>query len=318
MDFGRQVGRVSANSRFVDAASSDFKSVRSSVIMNVELAYFGLVQAKQIVTVDEEAVTRAQEHLKQAQAFYAVGRRAQFDVTKAEVDLANAQVNAISSRNQLLVAKLALDNAMGIRTTSMYRVASQFDVEKFTLSLDSVKAVTFAILPELLAAKARVEANHSLVSAAWDQHLPTLSAVGSANWSNFDFPLYGRWNAGVTLTVPIFQGFLIQGQVEQARANSDLAEANYHELSENVLLVVQQAYLTVKEAEERIIASTKLVDQAEQNLRLADKQYAAGVGTAIEAADAQLTLSNARITNIQALYDYNSALVRLRRAMGLD
>jgi outer membrane protein TolC len=73
----------------------------------------------------------------------------------------------------------------------------------------------------------------------------------------------------------------------------------------------------LREADERLAATSKLVEQAEQNMTLADRQYAAGVGTALEAADARLSLSNARITNIQAVYDHSSSLVRLQKAMGV-
>ncbi len=186
------------------------------------------------------------------------------------------------------------------------------------MDLDSVKSVTFETRPELLAAQARVEAGKSLVTAAWDQHLPTLSATGSLTWSNFDYtPLFRRWSAGVTLSLPLFQGFAIAGQVEQAQAAADAAEANLQVLHESIVLEVEQAYFNLREAGERLDATSKLVEQAEQNLLLAERQYAAGVGTALDASDAQLSLSNARITRIQALYDYSSAFVQLQKSMGI-
>ena len=82
------------------------------------------------------------------------------------------------------------------------------------------------------------------------------------------------------------------------------------------MLEVEQNYLELKEAEERITATSKLVEQALENLRTAEGRYNAGVGSAIEITDAQVMLSSARITNIQALYDYNCSLTRLQRAMG--
>jgi len=316
-DFGKTIGRVSGAGSFLDAAESDLISARENVVMNTSLAYFGYVQAIQVEKVNEEAAQRASQHLNEAKAFYTVGKRAQFDVTRAEVDLANANVNLIRSRNQIRLAKLQLENAMGIHPSSDYRVTEAFPIPEFSLPLDSVKLLTFGQRPELIAATARLEANKSLVSAAWDQHLPTLSASGAWTWSNFDFPLFSRWNVGLTMSLPIFQGFSISAQVEQARAAADAAQANLDVLRESVILEVEQNYLGLKEAEERIAASTKLVEQAEQNLNLAERQYAAGVGTALEVADAQLTLSNARITRIQALYDYNSSLRKLERSMGI-
>ncbi len=315
-DFGKTIGRVSANSSFVEAAESDYRSARDNVVMNVQVAYFTYVEARQVVRVNEKAVEQAKLHVTQAKAFYAVGKRAQIDVTRAEVDLANSTVNLIRAQNQVQLAKLQLENDMGVHPAKEYSVQEEFDVPAFTASLDSVKALAREQRPELFAAKARVAANKSLVTAAWTQHLPTLSASGNWTWSNFELPLFSRWNAGVTLTMPLFQGFALSAQVDQARANADAAQANLDLLTESVLQDVEQNYLSVKEAEKRINATAKLVEQAEQTLTLAEKQYAAGVGTTLEVTDAQLALSNARITRIQALYDYNTFLIRLRRSIG--
>lgn len=317
-DFGRTINRVSASSDILDASSLDYTASRAVVIVNVDVAYFSVVQARQVVSVNEEAVDQSAKHLAEAKAFYSVGRRPLFDVTKAEVDLANANVNLIRARNELRLSNLQLENAIGLHPRSPYILTDTLSVVPFAMTLDSVKTITFDTRPELLAAQARVEANRSLVTAAWDQNLPTLSATGSMTWSNFDYsPLFRRWSAGLTLSLPLFQGFAIAGQVEQAQAAADAAEANLQVLHESVVLEVEQSYFNLKEASDRLDATAKIVEQAEQNLLLAERQYAAGVGTALEATDAQLSLSNARISRIQALFDYNSALVQLRKAMGV-
>lgn len=316
-DFGKTIGRVSASSDGLNAAESDFESARTTVIMNVELAYYVYIQAQQIVDVNEEAVQRTQQHLTQAKAFYGVGTRPQIDVTRAEVDHANAEVSLIRARNQLRIAKLQLENAMGIRTNEQYRLTDSLQVREFTMTIDSVKSLTLEQRPELAASRARLSAAQSLVTAAWTQYLPTISAAGAYNWTNFDFPLYNRWNAGLTISLPLFMGFSLTAQVDQARANADAAQANLDALAEAVVLETEQDYFGLKEAEERISASVKLVEQSEQTLNLAEKQYAAGVGTVLDVTDAQVLLSNARITKIQAIFDYNSSLIHLQRSMGM-
>jgi outer membrane protein TolC len=307
---------VAASNRLEEASGADFQSTRGNVITNVQISYYGLIQAAMVEKVNKEAVDRAVQRLGQAKAFYSVGKRAQSDVTRAEVDLANANVNAIRSRNQLRLAKLQLENAMGIHADSDYKFDDTIELESFDLNLDSLKLIAAEKRPELVSAEARVEANSALSAAAWDQHLPILSAGGTYTWTNFTFPLYSRWNANVTLTLPIFQGFGISAQVEQARAIAEAANENLEQLKESILLEVEQNFFGVKEAQERITAAAKLVEQAEQNLTLTEKQYIAGVNTTIEVMDAQLTLSNAHITKIQALYDYRTFLAKLKRSIG--
>ncbi|MEK9137850.1 MAG: TolC family protein, partial [Bacteroidota bacterium] len=132
-DFGRTINRVSANSGFLDASSLDFEAARGTVIANVQIAYFGAVQARQVARVNEEAFEQGSRHLAQAKAFYNVGRRPLFDVTKAEVDLANANVNLIRARNQLRVANLQLENAMGVHPKHPFTVSDTLSVTPFAL-----------------------------------------------------------------------------------------------------------------------------------------------------------------------------------------
>ena len=317
-DFGKTIGKVGASTEFASAAGADYTSVREQVKLNVQVAYFALLAAQRVAAVTEEAVGQAQKHLTQAKAFYAVGRRPQFDVTKAEVDLANANVNQIRASNLKEVARVQLDNAMGVDPPRPYEVAEPTLLPTFDASMDSAKALALQRRPELAAARARVEGNRALARAAWSQHLPTLSAVGGWNWNGFQVsPLYPRWNAGLQLTLPLFLGFSVSAQVQQADATADAAQATLDAQTQAVLLDVEQAYLGLKEAGERRVATAKLVEQAEQNFIMAERQYAAGVGTPLDVTDAQVSRSNAQITNIQALYDYITSLVKLRRAMGI-
>lgn len=316
-DFGKTSGRVSASEGLLDASAADFQSTRDDVIMNVQLAYINFVQAIRLVKVDEESVRQAVEHLKQAKGFHSVGSRPQYDVTTAEVNLANANVALIRGRNQMRIAKLQLENAIGLYASTSYTVHDSLDTLSFTMSLDSVKSVARELRPELRSAQARYASTQASVSAAKSQHLPSVALNGGWTWSSFDFPLQSKWTAGLTVSVPLFQGYAISAQVEQAEANTDAAQATLDVLTESVMLEVEQNFLSLKESQERIDASSKLVTQAQENLKLAEGRYGSGVGSPIEITDAQVTLSNAEITYIQSLSDYNSSLIRLRRAMGV-
>jgi len=296
---------------------TDFAATQDSVVANVRLSYINYVQAIRLVRVDSEAVEQSQVHLAQAKAFFAVGTRPQYDVTTAEVNLANANVALISGRNQMRIAKLLLETSIGMVATTPYTVHDTLEVPAFFMALDSAKTVARELRPELRSARARYASTQALVSAAESQHLPTLSLSGGWTWSSFNFPLQSKWNAGFSLALPIFQGFAVSAQVEQAEATVDEARAGIDVLTNAVMLQVEQSYLSLREAEERIGASRKLVVQAKENLRLAEGRYNSGVGSPIEITDAQVTLSNAEITDIQALADYNSFLIRLRLAMGL-
>jgi outer membrane protein len=316
-DFGKTDGRVSSAHDILNANTYDYQYSRLNVIANAEITYYGVLEAQRVVVVNLETLAQTEAHLKESEAYYKVGTRPQFDVTTAQVNVANAKVSLITAKNQLRIARLQLENSMGVHSTVPYELADTLGVPAFSLSLDTVKTIALSTRQDLLAAQAIVQNGQSLVSSANSQYLPTLSATGAWNWSNFVFPLQSRWNAGITLSLPVLQGFGISALVDQAKANLESSQASLSLVVENALLDVEQQYLSLKEASDRIAATTGLVGQAEQNLKIAEGRYNFGVGSAIEITDAQVTLANARLSNIQALYDYNTSLIRLKRAMGV-
>ena len=105
-------------------------------------------------------------------------------------------------------------------------------------------------------------------------------------------------------------------QVREKRSlvDSDRAQVRVTEL--NIGQEVEQAYLVVNEAQERIAASQTAVASAQENFRLAQGRFDAGVGTILELTDAQLFLTQAQNTEAQALADYRVALASLERATG--
>jgi outer membrane protein len=316
-DFGKTSGRFSGNQALLQASSYDREGTRENVIANVEIAYYGVVQAQRVVQVNTETLAQAEAHLLEARSGFSIGTRPQFDVTKSLVDVANANVNLIAARNGLRIARLQLENAMGVHATTPFELADSLGIPPFSMSLDSAKSVTLASRQDLLSARAHVRSDESFVTAAVGGHLPTLSLNGTWNWSGFNFPLQSRWNAGLTVSVPVFQGLAVAAQVDQAQANLQSSQASLDLVRENAMLDVEQNYLSLREASDRIDATAQLIEQANQSLKLAEQRYKAGVGSAIEITDAQITLANARLSNIGALYDYNTSLIRLQRAMGV-
>ncbi len=315
-DFGKTSSRVGANTDLVSASKQDYRLTYANVATTVEVAFYAAMQAKDLTVVNEETVKQADDHLRSAKAFYTAGTRPLLDVTRAEVDLANANVGLIRARNAERVSLLQLENAMGVHIRPGYALRGNINTGSPGFSLDSARTAAMLNRPDILSARARYEALSSFASATFGLHLPTLSATGTYNWSGFDVKLYGRWTAGVTFTLPIFQGFGINAQVDQAQAAAQAQLAQVRLTIENAMLDVEQNYLAVGEAAERIAATGKLVEQADESLRLAEKQYAAGVGTAIDVTDAQVVRANARITAIQAVYDHTIALTRLKQSMG--
>ncbi len=315
-DFGKTSTQVSIQRFNVDATRSDLENVTEQIVFNVKQAYYSLLQAKKNRDVAAETVGQFEQHLEQAKGFYEVGTKPRFDVTKAEVDLSNAKLNLIRAGNAVKIAAVNLNNAIGVPDAPDYTIVDDLAFRKYGMTFDAALAKAFSNRPDIQALAARRKVSEQTVELAKKNYYPTVTGDAAYNWGGSKFPLNEGWNVGATVSMPVFSGFLTKHQVGEAKSNLDVVRANEELLRQNVLLDVQQSYLNLQEAENRVPTSELAVRQATENLEIANGRYAAGVGSPIEVTDAQVAYSNAKTAYIQALSDYKVAQSSLERAMG--
>ena len=315
-DFGKTSTQVDIQNLNLDSSKSDLANVTAQIILNVKQSYYGVLAAKKNRDVADETVKQFQSHLEQAKGFYEVGTKPKFDVTKAGVDLSNSRLNLIKAVNAFRVAVVTLNNAIGAPDAPEYTIEDNLSFLKYEIVFNEAIERAYKNRQDLTSLVFKRQAAEKSVKLAETGYYPALTGNAAYNRSGEKFPLGEGWNAGVTLSFPIFSGFLTKYQVEEAKANLDVLKANEELLKQNIFLEVQQIYLNLEEAEERIPVAELAVKQAEENLELANGRYAAGVGHPIEVTDAQVGLINAKLSHIQALYDYKVAQANLEKAMG--
>ena len=317
-DFGKTWTNVNIQKQNIEASKADLDNTEEQIILNVKQAYYNHLRAKRNRTVAEETVNQFRQHLEQAKAFYEVGTKPKFDVTKAEVDLSNARLNLIKAEHGVRLTMVSLNNAMGVPAAPEYVIEDNLSFAKYAVGLEDAVKKAYDNRPELKALTARRIAAEKAVYVAKTGYFPILTGNASWSWAGKKFDPYdGSWTAGMTLSIPIFSGFLTKNQVSEAKANLSILSANEEALRQNMLLEVQQNYLSLNEAEERIVTAELTVRQAKENHEIATGRYSAGVGNPIEVTDAEVALSNAKAAHIQALYDYKVTAASLEKAMGI-
>lgn len=318
-DFGRTANAVKINRENVAASEQDLQTVRQNVVLNVKQTYYGVLQSLALIKVAQETLTQNQERLTQAQGFYQAGTRSKIDVTKAEVDLANAQLALIRTKNSYQVARANLNNAIGLHQGLQFSIDENFDFAPKPISLDEILQAAFDQRPEMLQFKARQRSQEAAIELARAGHYPTLSGNVSNTWRTDEVPndLAWDWSIGAVLTIPIFSGFSTQSQIAEAKALLRNLTAQEETLRQDIRLEAEEAYLNFNEALQRIAVTQKTLDQAKENYDLASGRYQVGIGQPLEINDAEVLLANARANHINALYDFKAAEARIEKTMGL-
>ena len=135
-DFQRTPTQVRIAKLNTDVSRRDQDNTTSQVVMVLKQAYYVLAQAVQNREVAVETVTQFEQHLAQAKAFFEVGTKPKFDVTKAEVDLDNAKLNPIKAQNAVRIARVNLNNAMGLPNAPGYELDGNLLFQKYAITLD--------------------------------------------------------------------------------------------------------------------------------------------------------------------------------------
>lgn len=316
-DFGKTATQVKIQNLSLDASRSDLTNTTDQTVFAVKQAYYGLVQAKYNVLVAEDTVKQTQQQLDQARGFYQVGTKPKFDVTQAEVNLSAAKLNLIRNENAFRIARVTLNNVMGVPDAPEYSIDETMPFMKYEITLEDALSKAYQNRPDLQSLIFARQAAERGIELAKTGYYPVLNGNAGYTWSGEEFPLDHGWNVGASVSFPLFSGFLTKYQVAEAKANLNVIKANEESLKQTVFLEVQEAYLTLRAAEDAIPTAKLRVEQAQENLEIANGRYAAGVGNPLEVTDAEVGLANARTSYIQALYVDKVAQASLEKAMGM-
>ncbi len=314
-DFGRTLDSIRSAVATVDASTADLETTRQTVIFNTKQAYYSVLASQRLLQVADETVRQNQKHLEEAQARFDVGLAPRFDVTQALVQLSTAQLNQVTARNNVALARETLRTAMGVTGPFLVTLVDTLERGALTVNDESLVAQAYASRPELQSIQAQQRAQADQVSALQKQYLPAVSGNAQYNWTGREYPLQQGWLWGVTLTFPLFDDILTSAQVGEAQANLRGLQAQEEDLRQQITLEVRQSFLNLRQAEESIQVSEQTVVQARENLDIAEGRYAAGVGNIIELTDAQVSLTSAQANNIQALTTYKTAVAQLEKAI---
>jgi outer membrane protein len=322
-DFGRTGHAYDAARAGRRSLELDQERVVQDVILNVKQSYFALLAAEKLVTVSQKNLDQAESHYRQAQAFFRAGSKPKYDVTRTEVEVNSARLELINARNGAKISRITLNNAMGTDPGADISVEDVLSEPAEVSSLEQALAEALKNKPELLKADTDIQAAQDRVKAEQSNYLPSVSANGSYSWSTGtaegSFPkqdIGNSWNAGIMLSIPLFEGGLTRGRVSEARANLLVLEAQRDSLRQSILLEVNRAYADMESATARVDVMQTSLKKARENLDLAQGRYEAGVGPYIEVTDAQVASLKAETDHVQALYDYQLAAAKLYRAMG--
>lgn len=316
---GRRPAQIRAAEAQVRFEQLEVARLRSQIRLDTTNAYYDVQQGDEQVRIAQATVKNAQKNLADAQALEEGGIGTKFDVSRARVQLANAQQNLTDAEVQQTVSRRQLAQLLSL--AEMADVSAADPVQKageWTLPLeDSI----------LLAYKNRVEFQQQLEQRTIAQQqrkavianvLPQVSLFGNYQFLNeFSEPFgtLGGYAAGARLRWTFFDGGATFAAADQERANQAIAETRFAQTRNQVRFQVEQAYKTLQSYVRSIETATAALKEAQDVADVAEFRFTQGVSTQLDVITARNDLIRAESNRLEAILRYNRALAALQRAV---
>jgi len=311
-DSGRTPNLVASARLQQQASESTLSATRYDVILAVNRAYFGVLNAQAVVKVARETVTARQFVADQINELAKNGLKSQVDVAFADVNVSEAKLLLLRAQDAVTSAMAELGRTLGSDQPANYQLADVPLPPGPPPTVDQLVTQAVDNRPELASLQFQSESAYKFFEAEKDLSYPTVTvaAVGGLlpwiNAPNNSTVAFGYEGIGANVSIPVFNGHLFAARREAAREKAFEADQNLRNERERIARDVRVAYSSLVDAYQRIDVTAEFLRQAALALELAQGRYNNGLSDIVVLTQAQLNQTQAEIENISAKYDYQT------------
>ncbi len=305
-DFGRTANLAASSRLQASAESQDAQAARAQVLLQLDRAYFGVLQAQALNSVAQQTVATRQLLFDRISTLAQNKLKSDLDVSFARVGLEDARLLLQNAQNDLDASMASLSTALGLSEDRRYNliepvlptVATQGDEE-------ALVARALHGRPELASLRDQRDAAERLARSLRDARLPTISAVVAAGDApSHDARLPGSYSAGgIQISVPVFAGGLYRARQHEAELRARVAGESLRTAKDDIARDVRITWLNLSNARQRVRTTEDLSRYAADAYTLADARYRVGSSSIVELSQAQLQLTSAQIDATNARYE---------------
>jgi outer membrane protein len=323
-DFGHTRDLIATNKLQQKAQDRSTVATEQDVLMTTDEAFYRLLNAQSLLDVAKATVAARGDVQNLTSALTKSALKSDLDLNVASADLSQSQLLQLDAENAVASASATLAAVLAAPPDTTYEaIEDPGSAPPPPPGIDSSTILNAGAQdqrPDLQALRLNAQAYQKFARALELQHLPTISAVAIGGISPvspdgiFEPHWYGA--GGVNLSVPLFTGFRIDAQAEEARLRQKATEKQAQELSDTIARDVRIGILNAQTAFRRISVAEQFRNQTARALALAQTRYKLGLSSIVELSQAQLQSTQASVAAVNARYDYLLSLRSLDYARG--
>jgi outer membrane protein TolC len=315
----KSINASRAASQSLKSAEYTYKDARDLVVLAVGYTYLQAIADEARIQTAAAQVRTGQALFDQATDRVNAGTSPAIDALRAKVELQTRQQQLIQAKNNFAIQKLTVGRVIGLAPGQEFELTDKSPYQPFEgISVEEALKRAYTTRSDYQAAMTEVRAAEFSRKAAVAGYYPSLSFSA-------DFGLGGRhpstarevFDARGTLTIPIFQGGSVHGQVLQAEARLEQSRERLDNLRAQIDSDIRTALLNLQSSADQVNVARSNIDLAEETLVQSRDRFIAGVTDTVEVVQSQEAVASAHEQYISSLYSYNFAKISLARALGV-
>ena len=322
--FNRDVLLASRTSKDIRlAASQNTKEQKINLAVEVSKAFYDIILTVQQLKVIEEDIVRTNQSLKDAYYQYQAGIVDKTDYKRATIALNNAKAQQKSGEESLKAKNAALKALMGYPGTKLLDLSYDTTQMQNEIYFDTTQIVDYNNRIEIQQLETQKKLQeYNLQYYKWS-FLPNVSAFGNYNlnylnnqFSKLYSQSYPNSYAGITLSIPIFQGGKRIQQIKQAQYQIVQASNDIRSYENTINTQYENALSSYKSNLYNYLSLKENLSLASEVYDVIQLQYRSGVKAYLDVITAESDLRTAQINYYNALYQLLSSKIDVAQALG--
>lgn len=300
-----------------------FRMRKCDLRYEVQRLYFGLLLAQESARIARDLLDLTRSHYENVKKKYDVGVVSRFDLLQSKVQVSKLEPEVIRSENATQSITAELKKVLGIKQQDEISLKDRMDYAFFDIQEEDFTRIALLNNPEMALQLLGIDVGQLSIQLARSSGLPQVNASINTTYHSNDVgdmmnSRHQNWDAGVGVTVPIFDGFFARSRVDAAKARYAQALIGKENMTDIIEVNVKQACLDLRKAESLINAQKESVAEAQESVRIAQVRYDNGEGTNLDVLDAQVSLSQVQRNHLEGIFDFLMARAYWQRLSGVE
>jgi outer membrane protein len=318
-DFGKSFSNYQAAKGLLNAQNMEVERVRKIAVLEFVIAYFNLLESEKMIGVAQIEVENLQSYLSDVEHLFEQGAATKNELLPAKVKLADAKQRLIVARNERSTAALRLNNILALPLRERIRVEDVLmDSPKIPVFEEAWKTA-HAQRPEIKIITDELGAAILSEKAKRAQNLPTLYADGGYSYSQNEYQVHEDnvyLNLGAKLN--LFDGGMSLSEALKEHYRQRQLVQQRDKLIEDIKFEIEDSYLSLKDASEKVLVNKDALGQAAENVRVTRVKYTEGAANTTDVLEAITLETGAQTNYYNSEYELKRNYAKLLYSMGID